>query len=193
VRLTQGKPEADTLYQYSFAASSIVQYAIFLVIVLGIAGFDRQLLAWRQPHSWGQAAGLAIAVVVGLMIVIQLLELVLHAGEEQGLVPEEWDSSKAGAYVASFVAIAVVAPIVEELTYRGVGYSLLEPFGRWVAIVVTGVAFAASHGLIEGFPELAIFGFALAWLRMKTDSVFPGIAVHAVFNAAALILVVATA
>ena len=35
-----------------------------------------------------------------------------------------------------------------------------------------------------------LFGCALAWLRSETDSVFPGMAVHAVFNASALILVV---
>jgi membrane protease YdiL (CAAX protease family) len=158
--------------------------------VLAIAGFDRGLLAWRRPRSWPRATGLAAAVVVALIVVIQLLETVLNAGEEQGIVPDEWESSKAGAYALSFVAVAVIAPIVEELTYRGLGYSLLDPFGRWVAIVVTGALFAASHGLIEGFPELMLFGCALAWLRSETDSVFPGMAVHAVFNASALILVV---
>jgi membrane protease YdiL (CAAX protease family) len=173
--------------------SGAIQYAIILLIVLAITGFNRELLAWRRPRSWPRAAGLAATVVVALIVVIQLLETVLHAGEEQGLVPDEWESSKAGAYALSFVAVAVIAPIVEELTYRGLGYSLLEPFGKWVAIVVVGLTFAASHGLLEGFPELALFGAALAWLRSKTDSVFPGMAVHAVFNAAALILVVATA
>ena len=82
-------------------------------------------------------------MVVALVVVIQLLETVLNAGEEQGLVPDEWDSSKAGAYALNFVAVAVIAPIVEELTYRGLGYSLLEPFGRWVAIVVVGRAVRA--------------------------------------------------
>jgi membrane protease YdiL (CAAX protease family) len=192
-RLSGGKPDTDTLYKYSFFVSGAIQYAIILLIVLAIAGFNRELLAWRRPRSWPRAAGLAVAVVIALIVVIQLLETVLHAGEEQGLVPDEWESSKAGAYALSFVAVAVIAPIVEELTYRGLGYSLLEPFGKWVAIVVVGLTFAASHGLLEGFPELALFGAALAWLRSKTDSVFPGMAVHAVFNAAALILVVATA
>ena len=117
----------------------------------------------------------------------------LHAGEEQGLVPKDWDSSRAGAYFANFLVIAIVAPFVEELTYRGLGYSLLAPFGTTIAILVVGLTFAASHGLIEGFPELAIFGCALAWLRMRTDSVFPGMLVHATFNATALVVVVLVA
>jgi membrane protease YdiL (CAAX protease family) len=151
------------------------------------------MLAFRRPRSWPRALGLAAAMFVALLIVLQLLELVLHAGDEQGLVPKNWESSHAGAYFANFVVVALVAPFVEELAYRGLGYSLLEPFGKVTAILVVGVTFALSHGLIEGFPELALFGCALAWLRARTDSVFPGMAVHATFNATALIVVVLVA
>ena len=49
--------------------------------------------------------------------------------EEQGLVPDGWDSSRAGAFVAFFLAVTFLAPSVEELTYRGLGFSLLRPYG----------------------------------------------------------------
>jgi membrane protease YdiL (CAAX protease family) len=60
----------------------------------------------------------------------------------------------------------------------------------WVAIVVTGVLFGASHGLLEALPILAAFGILLAWLRAKTESVYPGMLLHAVFNGVALIVAV---
>ena len=192
-RLTQGKPDNDSLYKYSVAAASLVQYAIMLGIVLAIATFDRDLLAFRRPRSWPRALGLAGAVFAAVLIGLQLLDLVLHAGDEQGLVPKNWESSHAGAYAANFFVVAVVAPFVEELTYRGLGYSLLAPFGQAAAILVVGATFAASHGLIEGFPVLMLFGCALAWLRARTDSVFPGMFVHGAFNAAALLVVVLVA
>src|SRR6185436_15691108 len=113
-----------------------------------------------------------------------------NAGEEQGLTPDHWDPSRAGAYAASFVAVAVVAPIVEELTYRGEGFTLLSAYARWVAIVGTGLAFALGHGLLVGLPVLLVFGLGLAWLRDRTDSVYPGIALHSIFNGAALIAAV---
>ena len=101
-----------------------------LLIVLAIAGFSGEMLAFRRPRSWPRALGLAAAVFVALLVVLQLLELVLHGGDEQGLVPKSWESSHAGAYAANFVVIALVAPFVEELAFRGLGYSLLEPFGK---------------------------------------------------------------
>ena len=60
------------------------------------------------------------------------------------------------------------------------------------AILVTGVAFGLAHGLVLGLPVLSIFGITLGWLRWQTGSVYPGMVVHALFNAAALAAAVST-
>jgi membrane protease YdiL (CAAX protease family) len=86
--------------------------------------------------------------------------------------------------------IAAVAPFVEELTFRGLGYSLLVPFGRWFAIIVVGLSFGLAHGLVQAFPFLAAFGAGLAYLRSRADSVYPGMIVHGLFNATALTVAV---
>jgi membrane protease YdiL (CAAX protease family) len=85
---------------------------------------------------------------------------------------------------------AVVAPIVEELTFRGVGQSLLSFVGRWPSILLVGIAFGVAHGLVEALLVLVPFGIALAWLRDRTKSVLPGMVVHGLFNAIALIAAV---
>jgi uncharacterized protein len=92
----------------------------------------------------------------------------------------------AAAYVANGLVIAVAAPFVEELAFRGLGYSLLERYGRWTAIFATGLAFGLAHGLVDAFPFLAAFGIGLAYLRSRVDSVIPGMIVHGLFNAVAL-------
>jgi membrane protease YdiL (CAAX protease family) len=112
--------------------------------------------------------------------------------DEQGLVPDGWDSSRAGAFVAFFVVVTFIAPAVEELTYRGLGISLLQPWGVVLAVVVTGVLFGAAHGLVVAMPILTVFGLAVGWLRVRLDSIYPSIALHAAFNGIALIASVAT-
>jgi membrane protease YdiL (CAAX protease family) len=82
-------------------------------------------------------------------------------------------------------------PFVEELTYRGLGYTLLERFGRWPAILAVGLLFGLAHGLLASLPVIAFFGCVLAWLRARTDSVVPGMLLHALFNLAALVVAVA--
>jgi len=116
-----------------------------------------------------------------------------NATEEQGLVPEGWDSSRAAPFVAFFLVVTLLAPVVEELTYRGLGITVLEPWGAALAVVVTGLLFGAAHGLIVGLPILAFFGVVLGWLRVRTGSVFPGMLLHATFNGIALIAAVSGA
>ena len=113
-------------------------------------------------------------------------------GREQGLTPDKWDSHRAIQFALNFAVFTVVAPVIEELTFRGLGYSLLVPLGRVAAILWVGIAFGLAHGLVEGLPILIVFGAGLALLRASTDSVYPGIVVHSVFNAIALIASVTT-
>jgi len=111
-------------------------------------------------------------------------------GKEQGLTPTHWEPSHAGAFAANLVLFAVIAPAVEELTFRGVGQSLLRFTGRWPSILLVGLAFGVWHGLVQALLVLIPFGIGLAYLRDRTRSVLPGMAVHGLFNAAALALAV---
>ena len=189
-RLSGGTPDRNVLYRYSTAAGSVLIYLILLGVVLGIAG-GRGLLALRRPSvSCGKALGMGLLLLIGTWIAIAILDHFLHGAREQGLTPKGWEPAHAGAYAANFVAIAIVAPFVEELTFRGLGFSLLERYGKWFAIVAVGVAFGLAHGLVEALPELALFGCALAWLRARTGSVFPGMLLHGTFNAISLIAAV---
>jgi membrane protease YdiL (CAAX protease family) len=191
-RAESGRPAPDVLYQYDTAVAGFVSYLVMLAIVLAIAGGSGELLALRAPERWPRALGLGLGVFVGIMVVNGVLNPFLHAGEEQGLTPSGWDSSRAGQYAANFVVIAAVGPVVEELTYRGLGATLWLRFGRWAAILVTAILFGLSHGLVDGLPILTVFGAGLAWLRLRTDSVYPGMVVHGVFNGLALVVAVAT-
>ena len=183
----------DVLYRWSTAVAGAVQYAIILAVVLLISrGLAPAVLGLRPPDSWRAAAGWIAAAIVLIWIIGALLNPFLEAGEEQGLVPDEWDSHRAGAFVANFVVVAVLAPIVEELTYRGLGFAAVQQFfGGAVAVVVTAVAFGLAHGLVIALPVLTIFGVILGWLRLRTRSIYPPIILHAIFNGAALLASVA--
>lgn len=187
-RLSEGKPPPDAVYRYSLAVGGLIQYGIVLAVVLLIArGQVGRLLALRPPRSWPQAAGLSLALLVAIYLLTFALTPLLQPGEEQGLAPSRWDPSRAAAFAASSAVIILLAPAVEELTYRGLGYSLLAPVSPVGAALAIGLAFGLAHGLLAALPVLAAFGAGLALLRKRTGSVYPCILVHAVFNAIALV------
>lgn len=178
-----------SLYSYSTFFGGIVLYAIWLGIVLLICINRFDLLALRRPRGWGRAAGLAGTAILAIWLwewVVSLIPLPQSPAREQGITTVHWEPAHAGAFAANVVLFAAVAPVVEELTFRGAGQSLLRVLGRVPSILLVGVAFGLAHGLLEALLVLVPFGIALAWLRDRTESVVPGMFVHALFNGAAL-------
>jgi membrane protease YdiL (CAAX protease family) len=188
-RATGGKPPRDYLYTWSAVANGAIQYAVLLAFLAGIAiGVSTEQLGLRRPRSWWAAVGWCVAAIVAVFVVGDLLNPILHPGREQGLTPAGWDGHRAAEFAANFVVIALVAPVAEELTFRGAGFGLIAPYvGRGLAIVAVGLAFGLAHGLVEALPILVFFGIALAWLRSRTESVYPGMVVHACWNSIALL------
>jgi membrane protease YdiL (CAAX protease family) len=196
-RLSGTETPDDLAYRWSSSVAAVIQYWLFLVVIVAIALVSklelRAAFALSRPRSWPRAMGLALLCLVVIYVASFAYERVLSLfgdwspTDEQGLVPDGWDSSRAAPFVAFFLVVTFLAPAVEELTYRGLGISLLEPWGAWLAIVATGVLFGAAHGLVYGLPILAFFGIVVGWLRIRTDSIYPGMALHATFNCIALI------
>ena len=181
------------VYSYTTFAGGTIIYAVWLGIVLLIVVDRFDLLALRRPRRWGRTLGLSASVVVAILLweqAVSALPLPESPGQEQGITNVPWEPQHAGAFAANLFLFAVIAPFVEELTFRGAGQSLLRFLGRWPSIVLVGVAFGLAHGLLEALLVLVPFGMGLAWLRDRTDSVVPGMFVHALFNAAALALIV---
>jgi len=185
-----GGQENDPLYKWSFAVGSLIQEGIFLLIILGIAGFSAQRLGLRLPSLKWRALGLALAGFFAIQIFEFAYIALAHPGNEQGLTPTRWQPSHAAEYVVNGIIVCTVVPFVEEVTFRGVGFHLLRRYGRWLAIVGTGLLFGLSHGLVIALPIIVVFGCVLGWIREKTRSVFPGMVLHGTFNLIALVAAV---
>jgi membrane protease YdiL (CAAX protease family) len=193
IRASSGTPDRNAVYHYSTSIGAVIFYGVVFVLLLAISRDEAgALLALRRPRSWGGAARTAGLVIVGVVVFEYALNPLLHPDREQGLTPTHWEASHAGAFAMSFVALAVVGPFVEEATFRGLGYSLLEPYGTVFAVLAIGLLFGLAHGLVQALPILVALGVGLAYLRAKSDSLYPCVILHGVFNAIALTLSVTT-
>lgn len=179
----------DALYSYGTAASTVIFYGIFFAFTYAIAAVDaEELLALRRPRAWKATLGAAIGALV-VTFAVEGAVSPLHPGQEQGITPTHWQPQHALPFAVNWVALAIVDPLVEETSFRGVGFGLLRPHGRWLAIVGSGLAFGLAHGEVYGLPVFVCLGLALGYLRERSDSVVPCILVHAFFNSIALVAV----
>jgi len=99
------------------------------------------------------------------------------------------DKNHVAALAAVAVLVCVVAPICEELFFRGYFFTALRNWhGTWLAVVLTGVVFGGIHAgsAPAGFlVPLMVLGSALCVIYWKTGSLLPCIALHALNNALA--------
>ena len=124
-----------------------------------------------------------------MLILSVLLEPLLHGGREQGLSPDEWQPEHARAFLLNGVLVSTVVPFAEELFFRGLGVRALQFFGGMSAVVITGLVFGFSHGVLGALPPLVLFGIALGWVRLRSGSVWPGVLAHGFFNAVGILVV----
>jgi len=173
----------EPLYGYSLAVGSVFLYGILIGVSVWAASMTPQRLGSLGLRRFpGRALLLVAGAIVLALIVSAALEPVLHAGREQGLEPEEWRPDRAVPFVLNALVIVTVVPFAEELFYRGLGVSVLRFAGAPLAIVATSLIFGLAHGILVALPALGFFGLLLAWLRVRTDSVWPGVLAHAVYN-----------
>jgi membrane protease YdiL (CAAX protease family) len=191
-RIGGGQTPKDAAYRWDLGIGAVIQFAFILVVIAFIARGDWGLLALRRPRSWTGALGTAILVLVAVNIVSVALEPILHPGREQGLTPTRWEPSHAPQFALFAFAVVVMAPITEELAFRGLGYGLLRPFGLAVAIGGSAVLWALAHGLLDALPVITMLGIGLGWLRYRQDSTIPGMILHGAFNGIALAVSLAT-
>jgi uncharacterized protein len=155
---------------------------------------------WGSGHP-GDDLGLAIRpldVVVGAvvgagtqLVLIPLLYLPFERADKtlshRLSAPAKSDTSAVhGGWQTAVLILflAVGAPIVEELFFRGL---LLRSLTRWLgpvpAIVISAVVFGLAHYELLQLPALIIFGLFLGILAYKTGRLGPGMVAHSVFNA----------
>ena len=90
------------------------------------------------------------------------------------------------------VALVAVAPVAEEVFYRGLVFGGLQRWGFWPAAVISGLIFSGVHLDPGSLIPFFIIGVTLAWLFWRRGNLWESVAFHVLFNAISFSLLVAT-
>jgi len=159
----------------------------------------RARLAWQALGFRSFHVGMAFAWIILLLVVIlsvnvlygyliQTFHLPLQTNDQ--LILKYSKHAPLTTYATLIVAV-FVAPFCEEVFFRGFVFAGLRRGMPLVwAIVLSALIFAVAHADPGSFAVLFIIGLALAFLRWRTKSLWPGIFLHALNNGAAALTVV---
>ncbi|MGA7705565.1 MAG: type II CAAX endopeptidase family protein [Solirubrobacteraceae bacterium] len=175
-------------------ADTVVQDVVFVLTAIMFAQFGgRTVRSWQfglRPTPLRRAAGLATLTIVAFLIFSAVWVVVLSVKEEDTKLLNALGTNETTLLlIASALLTTVIAPICEEILFRGYIFAALSKWRGWIpGAILTGVLFGAVHAgsaPVEDLIPLGVLGFALCFLYRRTGSLYPCIAVHSLNNSIA--------
>lgn len=179
-----GAPPA-WLITVAIGVPTVVAAALAIAIAHWRGNGARLDFRWRW--SW-RAVGLGLAFGFGGLF-FTLPAALLY----QSIVGPDATSAVGGVFegvrtnwpmaVTVLLLVAVIAPICEEVVYRGLLWGALEQrWGRLTAVTVSTVVFAVAHLEFERAPLLLVVAVPIALARLYSDNLWGSIVAHQVTN-----------
>lgn len=168
----------------SVAWLRLSEAACFVVGVGGMVALGPPARAGLQL-PWNLSArgvALTIGVTFAALCAAALLTAVWPFTTDEGIVLLY--TADGHGFGAAMFDFAVLAPIAEELAFRGVLLMALVPvLGDHGAVWTSALLFATLHLSPISFVHLVLLGVLFARLRLGTGSIYPGMLVHGIYNA----------
>ncbi len=172
----------------------LVNMTIISVLPLVVA--SRYRIAWPELLSLRSPRHLVwLGVVLAAPFGVFALSVVANAWSSFLGVSDSWLEQFTRALLPEryglltlIFFIAVVPAILEELAFRGVLlHGIRQRFGPLATILLTGIMFGFFHVTLMRIVPTAVLGFLLAWLVLRTGSIYPAIIWHFLNNATAVL------
>jgi len=173
--------------------TAVATIAVIGIVILAVRLSRHSLknyLALRCP-SW---RGLVLSLMLTALLLLASDFVTVQSGRDTipefmtGIYASSRDAGT-GFFILLGVTLVVMAPLGEEVIFRGFFYrGLSNGIGPFAAILVTAATWAALHAQYESFfmAQIFAYGIFLGWMRWRSDSLILVIILHAVINALAL-------
>ena len=164
--------------------SSVGITLLFMVMVFpSVSIGERFTASWLVDLLLGALVGALIAGLYFTLLSPAMTWLQAHIGDY--VPPGSVLTTLEGNLPAFFVANVLLAPLVEELWYRGALFTAAEPLGTALSVVLTCLAFGLFHwpgGFWYMLLTGGILGVALVWLRLEQASLLAPYSAHLALN-----------
>jgi len=175
---------------------------VAVVIAAGIFGDSLQKDFLFQSNTTDSIRGLSFGVAAQIIVVPAVTYpfiwiFNIDAGRISEPARELSDKATSPIGILSIiVTVGVLAPIAEELFFRGLLYGAIRKRGDflrsdrktiWFSIIVSSAIFSAIHFQLLLFPALFVVGIIFAWIYEKYQRLAPAIWAHIGFNATTLL------
>ena len=179
----------DLSYEVSTIITQISLLAVFLLLIYRSMGKEHTLSMFKIGSNWMNIAWLVLIVMsIDLIIESSLFatfEIIGIEAEEESYWYDPESVNNFMIYSLAIVNMVILAPIMEEVVFRGyVLDSCRSFFQEREAVIISSFLFGLIHFLYGpfGIVMISIGGALYAWIRLRTNSIIPAIICHSLWN-----------
>lgn len=171
---------------------TVLSYGVLIAAVMQFLNIGYRDLLHPSKASPAVTFALLAPPVLMLLPLIVLLDTSLIGVLETVFPVSAWEQrafeSMVAPTLAAFVATCVIAPVVEEMLFRGILLrAFLQQYPRGAAIGYSALFFGAAHLNVYQFVLAFWVGLLLGWLYERSRSLVPCIVLHAAVNLTAML------
>lgn len=160
---------------------------ILITGAMHIQGMSYRALIHPSKASLLSTFVFLVPPVLLLIPLVVLLDVSLISALETLVPVSDWERRVFAALgeptLAAFIATCLVAPVVEEMLFRGILLrAFLDRYPRGLAIGYSALYFGVAHLNIYQFSLAFCLGLLLGWLYERSRSLIPCIALHTALN-----------
>ncbi len=178
------------------AVGGAVIYALSILLVIGIPRLikkrptTKEELGLQRAPKWLDLllapAGMIVYLILTTIVTVistQLLTFVDYAEKQETGFAQIASQPE---YLIAFISLVIVAPIAEEILFRGYLFGKLRKYvSLWVAILITSLLFAIVHFQWNVGIDVFVLSIVLCLLRVYSGSLWPAILLHMLKNGVA--------
>ncbi|HEX5354182.1 MAG TPA: CPBP family intramembrane glutamic endopeptidase [Rhodanobacteraceae bacterium] len=203
--------KSDTLaILQSLRSNPDIRVILIVVSIAAAAAVMTLIVYWIWPAQWARPdppgfgfvrarkrSDYLIAVVSGVLLLFLggfLTQVLAHGHPVHQDISVLFAKAAPGLQILLLLMAVCAAPFVEELVFRGVLLSgLMRRMPAGWAILISALIFGCAHLPDFKFawyaiPALVIMGLALAWMRLRSRSLWPAVTLHATNNLVATVV-----
>lgn len=173
-----------------------IPFVVALMVVSRRWGQGRFVNDYKFRARWVDLAGLPLGVACQFLLVPaiywplqQIWPDAFSSDEIEQRARDLWDKANGGWIIVLIVVVALGAPLIEELVYRGLILQALQSrLNDWLALLISSAWFALIHLQPVELPGLFAFALVLGICFQRTGRLGMAIFAHIGFNAAGLLL-----
>ena len=184
--------EGDRAIEFRHILGGAMTYAsvvVFLVGTLVYRGISLGPAFGWEAMGFARALGRALVCLVAAYPLLLLVQAMVYGASGGNVAPQDVveflkSAESSRDRIAVLVMAIVVAPLAEELIFRGYLYPVGKKYlGSFFSAAFTAALFAVLHGHAASIPALFTLALCLALSYEKTGSLLVPMIMHAVFNA----------